>query len=111
MASKSGGDPGIIDPRAVWEVVLRSVGTMKKGTELLAGLYRWEIRFNFRYVELSDSITLVVYMTFRTAAENLKIGEMASHLSCQRIIELGYFGDHFSVIRSRAAKAFFSSAA
>ena len=50
-------------------------------------------------------------MTFRTAAENLKIGEIASQLSFQRFMEFGYFGVHFSVTRSRASRAFFSSGA
>ena len=46
-----------------------------------------------------------------TVAENLKIGEIASQLSFHRFMELGYLGVHFSVTRSRAASAFFSSAA
>ena len=36
---------------------------------------------------------------------------MASQLSFQRFMEFGYFGIHFSVTRSKAAMAFFSSAA
>ena len=48
--------------------------------------------FNFRYVEFRDSMALVVYMTFRTSAENLKIGEIESQLSFQRFMEFGYFG-------------------
>ena len=48
-------------------------------------------------------------MTFRTAVENLKIGEIASQLSLQRFIEFGYLGAHFSVTVSRAANAFRSS--
>ena len=47
----------------------------------------------------------------QTVAENLKIGEMASQLSFQRFMEFGYFGVHFSVSQSKAAKALFSSAA
>ena len=39
-------------------------------------------------------------MTFRTAAENLKIGETASQLSYQRFMELGYFGDRMIGSRS-----------
>lgn len=50
-------------------------------------------------------------MTFRTVVENLKIGETASQLSFQRFMEFGYFGVHFSVTRSKAARAFCSSAA
>jgi len=50
-------------------------------------------------------------MTFLTIAENLKIGDMASQLSFQRFMEFGYLGVHFSVTRSSAASAFFSSAA
>ena len=52
-------------------------------------------RLSFRYVAFSDSIALVVYMTFLTAPENLKIGETASQLSFQRFIEFGYFGVPF----------------
>ena len=46
-------------------------------------------------------------MTFLTVVENLKIGEIASQLSFQRLMEFGYFGAHFSVTRSKAARAFF----
>lgn len=60
-------------------------------------------------MEFKDSIALVVYMTFRTAVENLKIGEIASQLSFQRFIEFGYLDVHFSVTVSRAANAFRSS--
>lgn len=45
-------------------------------------------------------------MTFLTVVENLKIGEIASQLSFQRLMEFGYFGAHFSVTRSKAARAF-----
>lgn len=62
--------------------------------------------FNFRYVESRDSMALIVYMTFRTSAENLKIGEIESQLSFQRFMEFEYFGVHFSVTLSRAARAF-----
>lgn len=68
-------------------------------------------RFSLRYVAFNDSMEFVVYMTFRTAAENLKIGETASQLSYQRFMELGYFGDHFSLTLSSASLAFDSSEA
>lgn len=45
------------------------------------------------------------------AVKSLKIGETASQLSFQRFMEFGYFGLHFSVTRSKAARAFCSSAA
>ncbi len=41
-------------------------------------------------------------MAFRTAAEYLKIGEIASQLSFQRFMEFGYLGVHFSVTRSKS---------
>ena len=56
-------------------------------------------------------MALVVHMTFRTSAENLKIGEIESQLSFQHFIEFGYLGVHFSVTLSRAASAFFSAGA
>ena len=42
-------------------------------------------------------MAFVVYMTFLTVYENLKIGDMASQLSFQRFMEFGYLGFHFSV--------------
>lgn len=45
------------------------------------------------------------------AVIDLKIGETASQLSFQRFMEFGYLGVHFSVTRSKAARAFCSSAA
>lgn len=60
-------------------------------------------------MEFKDSVALVVYMTFGTVAENLKIGEIASQLSLQRFMEFGYFGVHFSVNFSSAARVLFSS--
>ena len=38
-------------------------------------------RFSLRYVELRLSIAFVVYITVRTAEENLNIGHIASQLS------------------------------
>ena len=75
----------------------------------LGNTLRW--RFSLRYVEFRDSIEFVVYMTFLTSDENLNIGLTASQLSDHLFIEFGYFGVHFSVTRSRASKAFFSSGA
>lgn len=56
-------------------------------------------------------MAFVVYMTFRTSAVILKIGEMASQFSLQCFMEFGYCGVHFSVTWSSATKAFFSSRA
>lgn len=50
-------------------------------------------------------------MTFLTVGENLKIGVIASQLSYQRFMELGYFVVHFSDTVSRAVLAFSSVAA
>ena len=55
--------------------------------------------FNARFLHVKEGV------------ENLKIGEIASQLSFQRFMEFGYFGVHFSVTRSKAARAFFSSVA
>lgn len=65
-------------------------------------------RFSFRYVAFRLSIAFVVYMTFLTAVENLKMGEIASQFCFQLRIEFGYFSLHFSVTRSRASRAFSS---
>ena len=75
----------------------------------LGNTFLW--RLSLRYVEFSDSIAFVVYMTFLTVDENLKIGEIASQLSFQRFMEFGYLGVHFSVTLFNASNAFFSSAA
>ena len=48
-------------------------------------------------------------MLFLTATENLKIEKITSQLSYQRFIEFGYFGVHFSVTQSRAARTLFAS--
>ena len=63
---------------------------------------------SLRYVAFGLSIALVVYMTFLTSAENLKIGEMASQFCFQLFMEFGYFSLHFSVTRSNASNAFSS---
>ena len=59
----------------------------------------------------STGFFCLLYMTFLTAAENLKIGETASHLSSQRFMEFGYLCLHFSLALSSASRAFASSGA
>ena len=68
-------------------------------------------RANTDYAETNKATAMVWLKFFPFVVENLKIGEMASQLSFQRFMEFGYLGDHFSVTRSKAASAFFSSAA
>ena len=53
-------------------------------------------------------MALVVYITFRTVSENLKIGDITSQLSFHLFIAFGYFGVHFSVTLSKASRAFSS---
>ena len=53
--------------------------------------------FNQRCTLLILSITLVVYMTFLTSAENLNIGEMTSRFSSLLSIVSGYISCRFSV--------------
>ena len=62
-------------------------------------------RFSSRYVEFSDSIAFFVLIAFLTVVKNLKIGETTSLLSFQRFLDFGYSGLHFSVTRSKAARA------
>ena len=65
-------------------------------------------RLSFLYVEFKLSMALVVYITFRTVSENLKIGDITSQLSFHLFMEFGYFGVHFSVTLSNASRAFSS---
>ena len=53
-------------------------------------------RFKRRIELLRLSIAFVVYIIFLTLDENLNIGEIASQLSTQLFIELGYCFSHFS---------------
>lgn len=105
----------ILESSSEWLLSISLLLQRLPDMELLARLCHSEIHF-FAYSTydrfvFSDLIAFVVYMTFRTIAENLKIGKMASKLSFQSFMEFGYFGVHFSVTLSNVAKVFFSSAA
>ena len=64
-------------------------------------------RLSLRYVLFRLSMAFVVYMTFLTPIENLKIDAIASQFCFQLFIELGCFSVHFSLTCSKAAMAFF----
>ena len=75
-------------------VVLLLVVSKVADTEL----YRLEIRASVDLIVGMWNLEIlrhVVYIAFRTVAENLKIGEISSKLFFYRFMEFRYFGDHF----------------
>ena len=72
--------------------MLKDIMALSKDVSL-GNTLRW--RFKRRIVLLRLSIAFVVYIIFLTLYENLNIGQIASQLSFQLFIELGYYFSDF----------------